>query len=344
MNKRKAIRNFSYAIIFLATPIALFIWWAVGTNLPPHAVLPIENVTQGQPVLAPEQLTISSYNMGHGQGIKDNPWDHRDRGVTERQLTLVAEALKRTDADIVLLQEVDLDSQRTFHINQIEFIKSRTNYSYHACALVWSKNYVPFPYWPVEHHIGYVRAANCVLSKFPLSNHERIVFDKPEENPFWYNWGYLDYAMERVNVDVGTKTLAVINVHLDAFNKTSREKQIRLVDNYIRKIDLPVILGGDFNVIPPHAKKQNDFSDADDDYRSEQTLQWFFTHAKNLKVPATPFDDEPFKFCTFPSEKPDRQLDHIFLIGPSLSFVEFRVDTLAKTASDHLPIVAKINY
>lgn len=347
MNKHRAIRYLASIIFLLMTAAAIFAWWAVGTSLPKHSKLPVEQIAEANPVLPPAELKISSYNIGHGQGIKENPWDYRDKDITLRQLSLVADAIARIDADILLLQEVDLDSRRTFHMNQLEFIKRKAEYPYHACALLWEKNYVPFPYWPIGHHIGYVRAANCILSKFPLSNHERVVFDKPESNPFWYNWGYIDYALERVNVAVGSKTLVVINVHLDAFDKAAREKQIGVVENYVKDIDLPVILGGDFNTVPPDAKKQNGFPDSiHDDYQNERTLRWFESNAKDLKAPALSnnTDSEPCKLCTYPSNQPNRQLDHIFLLGGSLSFVDFWVDSLAKTASDHLPVVAKIGY
>lgn len=349
MNKRVAWSMCRYVLsLFLVVIIGIgvFIWWAVGGNLPTRSELPVQAAKDAALLPAPEQLVVASYNIGHGQGIKEQAWDYRDKATTERQLALVADAMVKLNADIFLLQEVDLDSQRTFRINQIEFLKERTKHPYHACAIVWEKNYLPFPYWPPAHHLGYVRAANCVLSRFPLSNHQRIIFDKPQSHPFWYNWGYIDRGIERVDVTLGEHKLAVLNVHLEAWELAAREEQIKKTLDYIQEINMPVILGGDFNTVMPGAQKTSGFADDKEaNYANEKTLSWFFEHAKDLSIPRiSVVADDPFKLYTFPSNNPDRRLDHIFLLGTSLGFTDFRVGFEAGTASDHLPVIGTITY
>ena len=349
MNRRLAWSIFRYIIsllVVLFIGVGIFLWWALGTNLPKRSNLPTEEAKAASLRPAPKDLVVASYNIGHGQGIKDHAWDFRDKETTLRQLGLVADAMVSMNADIFLLQEVDLHSHRTFDIDQIAFLKEKTLHPYHACAVVWEKNYVPFPYWPVAHQLGFVRAANCVLSRFPLSNHQRIVFDKPASNPFWYNWGYIDRAIERVDVDVGGHKIALLNVHLESWETAAREVQIKVTNNYINEIDLPIILGGDFNTIPPGDTKRSGFvDDPDVDYANDKTLGWFFEHAKNLQVSTlTIKNDMPSEHFTFPSDHPDRRLDHIFLIGKSLNFVDYRVFYQAGTASDHLPVIATIDY
>jgi endonuclease/exonuclease/phosphatase family metal-dependent hydrolase len=326
--------------------IGIFVWWAVGGSLPTRSDLPIESAKDAFVPPAPEHLVVASYNIGHGQGVKEQAWDYRDKATTEKQLDLVASAMIKLNADIYLLQEVDINSHRTFRINQIEFLKERTKYPYHACAIVWEKNYLPFPYWPPAHHLGYVRAANCVLSRFPLSNHHRVIFDKPQSNPFWYNLGYIDRGIERVDVALGEHKLALLNVHLEAWELAAREQQIQKTLEYIQEIHLPIILGGDFNTVMPGAPKTSGFADDKDaNFTNEKTLSWFIEHAENLSVPQVHAEgDNPFQRYTFPSNSPDRRLDHIFLLGKSLSFISFRVGYEAGIASDHLPVIATIQY
>jgi endonuclease/exonuclease/phosphatase family metal-dependent hydrolase len=349
MNKRLAWSIFRYIIsllLVLALGLAVLLWWALGKNLPQRTELPLEITTDAKAWPIPEILSVASYNIGHGQGIKENAWDYRSEEVTKRQLSMVADAMVEIDADIFLLQEVDLDSHRTFRIDQIEFIKEKTKHPYHACAIVWEKNYLPFPYWPPAHHIGSVQAANCILSRFPLSDHQRIIFDKPSSNPFWYNWGYIDRGIQRVNVRIGEKNIALLNVHLEAWEIKAREQQIKITKEYIDEIDLPIILGGDFNTVMPDAEKKSGFKDEPDaDYTDEITLDWFIKNVQNLKVPViSANDNELNQIYTFPSDSPDRRLDHIFLIGKSLSLLDFKVAYEAGLASDHLPVVARINY
>lgn len=347
MSKRIALPLIRYIfslIILLALGFAVFLYWAVGKSLPYRSKLPIERQTTEQPVHFKNPLVVASYNIGHGQGVKEHPWDYRNKKVTLSQLSMIAEAIKKLNADIILAQEVDLDSNRTFHINQIEFLKERTNFPYHACAVVWDKNYIPFPYWPISHHIGFVKSANCVLSKYPLSNQERLIFKKPESNPFWYNWGYIDRGIQRVDVKLGNKKIALLNVHLEAWEVRAREKQIKVINDYIKEINIPVILGGDFNTVPLGTKKLFGFADdAEADYSKENTFLWFKENAVDLKIPQIQAKGEdPFELFTFPSDAPNRRLDHIFLLGKSLSFIDFRVGKEAGLASDHLPVVGMI--
>ncbi len=348
MNKRlglSILRYITSLVLLLTLGLGIFLWWAIGGSLPKVSDLALDEV-HAPPYPLPEHLTVVSYNIGHGQGIKEQAWDYRSKEVTENQLNLVADAMAKMDADIFLLQEVDLDSHRTFRMNQLEFLKKKTAHPYHACANVWEKNYLPFPYWPPAQHLGYVRAANCILSRFPLSHHQRIIFDKPEANPFWYNWGYIDRGIERVDVTLGQQKIALINLHLEAWDVKSREEQIQVVDKYVKELNMPTIIGGDFNTVVPEAPKLNGFlDDKDADYSKEKTLPWFFSNAKDLKIPnLSKNSEDPAQSYTFPSDNPDRRLDHIYLIGKNLSFASFRVVSEAGMASDHLPVMAKIIY
>lgn len=349
MNKRLAWSIFRYVLslcILLVVALGIFVYWAVGGSLPKRSELPVDQIENPDKWPIPDLLTVATYNIGHGHGIKENAWDFRDKESTLASLAAVADAMAVINADVFLLQEVDIDSNRTFRVNQIEFIKARTKHPYHACALVWEKNYLPFPYWPPSHHLGFVRAANCVLSRFPLSNHQRIIFDKPASHPFWFNWGYIDRGIGRVDVNVGGQKIALLNIHTEAWEKDAREKQALVTLDYLKEITIPTILGGDFNTVPSDAEKKNDFSDDPGvDYTGEKTLDSIIQNGVDIKVPklSAP-ENAPNQRYTFRSDAPNRLLDHIFLLGKSLEFVDYRVANEAGTASDHLPVVAKIKY
>jgi endonuclease/exonuclease/phosphatase family metal-dependent hydrolase len=134
--------------------------------------------------------------------------------------------------------------------------------------------------------------------------------------------------------------------NLEAWDIETREKQIKDTLAYMKEIDLPMIVGGDFNTLMPDAPKKSGFvDDPYDNYEGEKTFDWFFKEAKNLNIPQlSTKSHDPFDLYTFPSDHPTRRLDHIFLMGDSLSFINYRVGNEAGTASDHLPIVAIIKY
>ena len=325
-------------ILFLI--LAAFAYWALHTSLPKESYLDVNKRPNSEVRAYEGDIKIVSYNIGHAQGIKQNAWDRKELDTTSTHLELLATAMKNMNADIFLLQEVDIDSHRTQRINQIEFLQEKLNFPYYACANMWEKNYVPFPYWPISDHIGYVRAANCVLSKYPLSNHHRIIFDKPSDNPFWYNWGYIDRGLQRVDVEINQQKIALINIHLEAWGKHTREEQIKVVSDYIGNIKTPLVLGGDFNTVPTDAVKKNRFSDDDDDdYENEETFSLLLQRNPNLKMES--FDNNDKIYFSFPSDAPNRLLDHIFV--KDLIYKDFSIQEQANTASDHLPVMANIS-
>lgn len=333
--------KYIFSLIFiLLLLISAFGYWALHTSLPKSSYLEVNQRTNSSVKKYDGDIKIASYNIGHAQGIKKNAWDRKELDTTSTHLELLSNAMETMDADILLLQEVDIDSHRTQRINQIEFLQEKLNYPYYACANVWEKNYVPFPYWPISDHIGYVRAANCILSKYPLSNHYRLIFDKPSDNPFWYNWGYIDRGLQRVDVEINDQKIAVINLHLEAWGKHTREEQIKTVHEYINTIKTPLIIGGDFNTIPTDAVKKSRFSDDDDDdYEDEKTFTWLLEKNPDLKMES--FTESDKVHFSFPSDTPNRLLDHIFI--RDLVYKDFSIQEQASTASDHLPVMAIVS-
>ena len=74
-----------------------------------------------------------------------------------------------------------------------------------------------------------------VLSRFPIRRNRRVRLPQPVfENPFWYNWFYLNRAVQIVELDVpGEQPVQLFNVHLEAFSQSNREQQARLLKDLV---------------------------------------------------------------------------------------------------------------
>ncbi len=345
---RKVRKPFRVLLFFIATFFLLMsagIWWAVGSFFPRYSRLKLEHVANAVPKTAGPTLRLVTYNIAHGQGFKNNASDWRDEALTRQKMSEVAATLKKIDADIVLLQEVDLNSNRTHRINEAEWLVNAIGYPYWACAPIWEKNYVPFPYWPLEHHIGEVKTANCILSKYVLSDHQRLIFDKPDSNPFWYNWGYIDRGAQHIVAHIDNKQITIINVHFEDQDESAREKQARDLLQWISSMKGPLIIAGDFNALPQNAAQKNGFEESRLSYFTDDTIDIIRsglideTEAIQEKQHLT---DEK-STLTFPSHAPSRRLDYIFALKGA-QVIQGRVVKEAGNASDHLPVWAEINY
>lgn len=321
---------------FFFLSLGLFLFWAVGKNLPKEASLDIE--THHPSHLAPkDHLTLLTYNIGHGQGIKKQPTDWRDEVYTRQKLTELTKAIQNINPDLITMQEVDIDSNRTHHINEATWLAIKANYPYQACALVWDENYVPYPYWPINHQLGQTKSANCILSRYPLSNHRRFLFEKPKNNPFWYNWAYLERGAEIVDVDLGEKKFSLVNVHLEAFDVSSRQEQAHELVNLLKTLQGPVLVAGDFNSIPPEAvQKTNFIGDPESDYRQDHTIQI-------IRSGIPEFTEAPASGFSFPADTPNQRLDAIFAFQGA-KILNGHIVNEAQLASDHLPVLALITF
>src|SRR5690606_20559225 len=143
--------------------------------------------------------------------------------------------LLRMRPDLIFLQEVDFRSARSFDIDQLRLLCEKLGMPYAAYTLTWNKKYVAWPYWPFSLHFGRLVSGQAVLSRFPIKQQVLVQFEKPAENPFWYNWFYLDRVVQRMKVEIGTQSVSVYNIHLEAFTIQTRKEQLQKLSDQIRQ-------------------------------------------------------------------------------------------------------------
>ncbi len=91
-----------------------------------------------------------------------------DDDTIEKNMAAIADSLNAIDADIVLLQEVDVSSKRTGYMDQVQYLLDNTNLNYGCYASMWKADYI------ASDGIGRIDAGNAILSKYELTDAERI--------------------------------------------------------------------------------------------------------------------------------------------------------------------------
>ncbi|MBK8009922.1 MAG: endonuclease/exonuclease/phosphatase family protein [Deltaproteobacteria bacterium] len=296
-----------------------------------------------------ERRTIVTWNIAWGYG-----WGSEGSGGRlepehfARSIEAMAAFLRSVNADIVLLQEVDFDSTRSGHVDQLASLSEKTGLMYSARAVSWQANWVPFPYWPPSNHFGAMSSGGAVLSRYPITSNEVTLLPKPAKNPFWYNLFYLFRYVQRVEVSSGQHTIRIYNAHLEAFDLGNRERQAVVLSERVRKESMGyTILGGDFNSVPPEATVRSGYPDEPEtNHEADTTIATLRQAGLNDTMPETlggpghhPSDEEAY--FTFPSHQPNRKLDYV-LASPSFEVVSARVGREAGKVSDHLPLVVEL--
>jgi endonuclease/exonuclease/phosphatase family metal-dependent hydrolase len=301
------------------------------------------------PSPASRDIVVLTWNLAfaYGRGSEGARFFPRGRVDFERNLDRIAEVIRGSEADVVLLQEVDFGSKRSHRMDQMVELMYRTGYAHGAPALSWAARWVPFPYWPPSRQFGPVRSGGAILSRHPLSTPRVTLFAGLIEQPLWYRPFYPHRYHQRVDVNLGGRVLRAWNLHLEAFKKSARERQARELAAELtsRQWPAPWVVGGDFNTTPPEAKKKSGFEDEPaDDYEDDRTLE-SLRGIQGLResVPVGDYVRDESRYFTFPSTGPNRRLDYLFA-SDGLKIKEARVLTDAGPCSDHLPLRVRLGW
>ncbi len=293
----------------------------------------------------PFELKVASYNIQFGIGFeKDSPYIDKESYI--QRLETIAQILKDINADVVLLQEVDFASKRSHYIDQAKFLAAKAGYNYLSQApTLKRKIHIHF-----HNVIGKIENGLALISKYPIQYSEAIVFDYAKYMPFFTKWLYDPHGAQKCVIEFQDKKINLINLHLDPWSKKEREMQIQKIKRlWLLDKSLPIIIGGDFNSISPTALKRDGIYLQDapwfvdkkiSNIKNETTistlLQLGFKEAAPLKLSL-----KHKRYYTYPSDDPKEKIDHIFA-GYRARIIYGYIYEKAKTASDHLPIVAEI--
>ena len=202
-----------------------------------------------------ETYTIVSYNIGFG-AYEDDYGFFMDGGTqswawSEERLTANVEAiaafLAQRQADLCLVQEVDIDSTRSYHVDERQPLYQALPSMSH----VFAQNYdSPFLLYPLTQPHGASRSGLLTFSSAAITSAKRV--ELPVENSVMK---LLDldrcYSVSRIPME-GGKELVLYNLHLSAYTSdgTIATEQLKLLLADMQaeyEAGNWCVAGGDFN-------------------------------------------------------------------------------------------------
>ena len=334
--------------------IALFLallWACGGIQFPGVKDGDVYDYGHGMPPPVPSEgkIALLTWNISYAYGIGSSGQGYVPHSPAEFQgrLERIGKIIKESEADIVFLQEVDFDSHRSHHVNQLEELAKVSGLRYAASVISWEANYIPFPLWPPQHHFGMVHSGGAVLSRYPIINNQAMLHPKPSRNFWLRNMFYLFRYSQWVQIQIGSRDVIVINNHLESYDKDNRVLQANVLAKMIEIIDnskYVIIFGGDMNTIPRGASVRYSYADDErGDFRDDATMEIIsgIGGFKEVVSYEESLRDEA-AFFTYPSNAPNRRLDYIFVPG-NMKVLEARV-LVVGSSSDHLPVKAILEW
>ena len=306
----------TFFIVLLLSMVA-FYFWASSSNYTENEYSQLIEGNYPSSVDNDSVYSIITYNLGYLSGMTNNLPVAKPKSLFDDNLKTVYKEFENLNPDIICFQEIDFHSKRSYNVNQQEELQ-KLGFNYIYQAINWDVNYLPFPYYPPSAHFGEIYSGQSIFSKYKLEDNERIVLDRVEDSPFYRDAFYLDRLAQVSKVIIDEKTVVLINVHFEAFNKPTRtnhaQHMVKLYSEY--KDKYPVLLVGDFN------------SDEEYDNAAIQLL---------LDIPGVKSAGHD-QGKTFPSANPKVRLDYIFYNEEFIELRSAEVLTSFGQASDHLPV------
>ncbi len=326
------------------------IYYAANMNTPPASV---------------QSLKVMTWNIRFGAGrilwFGDSCGDRVILSQEEvyNNLGRIAELINTAQPDILLLQEIDINSKKSGYIDQVQWLLDHTGLNYGSFAFTWKSPFVP------SDGLGRIYSGNAVLSRWPIKDPTRIQLPRREDQDALTNYFYIQSCILKSKIDVpALDNFYIYNVHLMAFaTDDTKLRQINKLTDVLESAEGRgelFVLGGDFNLLPPNSdstdycmeEKCDDewfHHPGDDPYHKEGAnytpeITWM-EPVYNAYLPAVPLDrygenqSEYFTHTTTLNNPYDRKLDYLFtnLSWQDNSDVTYRE---AINISDHAPVSA----
>ena len=255
-------------------------------------------------VEAGKEYGILSYNIGFGAYEDDYSFfmdgGTESRAWSEERLTANIERigafLQQQDADLYLLQEVDRDSTRSYHVDEAAMLTAQLP----GLGYIWAQNYdSPYLFYPLDQPHGKSVSGLLTLSSFGITEARRV--ELPIEAGVM-KLVDLDrcYSVHRIPAADG-RELVLYNVHLSAYTSdgTIAVEQLELL-----RADMQAeyekgnwcIAGGDFNK-DLLGQSEEIFGGSAEGYTWAQPLPEGIWDGTNLSLVAPLDETDPVPSC-----------------------------------------------
>jgi endonuclease/exonuclease/phosphatase family metal-dependent hydrolase len=316
----------------------------------PVQPLEIKNHALRRPA-AGDSISLLSWNIGYAS--LDSSQDFfMDGGKTVRPPTsenvmrntsAIHDFINGAGCNIVLIQEVDSASKRSYYLDQTAALGDSFPGS-SAFALNFHCAFVPFPF---PEFIGKVSSGLLTLNSFETSEALRISLPNPFKWPVRAANLKRCLLVSRIPLENSTAQLVVVNLHLEAYDSSGgREAQTAMLMELLYREYAQgnyCIAGGDFNQNFPGIDTRR-FALKNSEHFVPGTLSqsllaegWRF--AADTQTPSCRLLNEPYSGN---EETTQYYVIDGFIISPNVELVSVQTFDLQHRNSDHNPVKLEV--
>ncbi|MBQ3481334.1 MAG: endonuclease [Oscillospiraceae bacterium] len=345
---KKLLKILLLLVLVLVLALGGLVGWLSAAEYNPASIEAIGPLSDAASEKLPQgaKLEILSWNIGYaglGAGsdfVLDGGENMRaaDKATVQKYLAGVSGTVGG-GYDLVLLQEVDTDSSRTYGIDEAAALASGDA----AFALNYSCPYVPNPNTYFIDPFGKVNSGLLTCSGYETVRAERRALPCP------FTWPLRIVNLKRcllvsyLPVEGSEKQLVLVNLHLEAYDdgegKIAQTKQLMdFLEEEYEKGNY-VIAGGDFNQVFPGALEAYPNTHPENwipGVLEESSLPEGFSFAYDLSVPSCRLLNQPYD----PGDTVNTQhyvIDGL-IVSPNVTVDAVETLDLGFADSDHNPV------
>lgn len=348
---KKILKALLVIVIVLLVLVGGLLTWLTIVEYKPEdtEVVPVQSVGgQAKSLAAGDSIKFVAWNIGYG-ALGDNADFFMDGGKmvytgdearVRENMDNIANEVRAQAPDILLLQEIDLDSSRSRHINETLYFDGM-GFNNRTFANNFKVAFFPIPIPPY----GHIDSGIATYSSYQTTSATRVQLPCP------FSWPIRTFNLKRclliTRIPVeGGKELVIVNLHLEAYDdgegKAAQAQMLMDILNEETAKGNYVIAGGDFNQV---------FSNVDNKYPVfpeqwqpaaldispyEDTWQFIMcsdtASCRSLYAPLAGNDPNSLQYYTIDG----------FIVSSNIRVDSYEIVDLGFVSSDHNPQVLNI--
>ncbi|MCK5694811.1 MAG: hypothetical protein KAI08_18220 [Bacteroidales bacterium] len=343
----KIIRPLLYLLLILVGAFLMFLLYATIDDYRPHELTAQSTECEPHIISNSLQIELLIWNIGYAglDASMDFFYDGGEQMRPSKEGVLSnMEGITNTLApyigfDFILLQEVDQDSKRSYHINEFQEINDQFKGYYSSFGMNYNVGFVPIP---LTEPMGKVQSGLMTLSLHCPVSLERHSF------PGNYSWPMKLFMLDRCFLInryqlSNQKELLIINTHNSAYDDGSlRAQQMSYLSDFLLseyEKGNYIIVGGDWNQtpyglepeLPSHRFDTENLTYVEQDYPAPGWLWAYDVSMPTNRRLAQPYDQ---------TSTPTTIID-CFLTSPNIQIEHVNTIDLGFQYSDHQPVELK---